>query len=657
MSDLSDTSAIAVEANEMMSGFYMRQRCGAWQIGSDPNHGAVEFKIFFPDPDRDPSQFGGKLGDRRRNQPTYGHPRITSIRVAGSFQEHLGQQNWDFNAGPELTRHPISEGWIWTYHTPMDLPSGFYEYKYRVTFEDGRQRIVGDPCTRYGGREHQNSAFVIGGSCLSDNPIMPISGGRQHLRDQVVYELMIDDFTDEYREGLAPLEAVQQRLDHIEELGANAILFMPWTAWPHAGFNWGYIPHQYFSVEYRYANAINQPAEKLSKLKSLINECHRRGIHVIMDGVFNHVGDMDEDEGVANGFPYRWFYQDTRDCPYVGEFGGTFPGLLDLDYHNPCTQQFIRDACFYWMDQFCIDGIRFDNTVNFYDPPESPKGLPQLIDDIHTHAVDPNFSTTLEHIDISAAAVTRDVDATSYWNNAFYERMFDYLWTGRIDQRLLRAINSHEGLNANQVATTYLGNHDHSHIAYRAGERAYQGAAYWYRIQPYAIAMFTSPGAPMIHNGQEFAEEHRLMEDDHGTGRRVKPRPLRWGFKNDSFGRPTFNLFAKLSHMRRQFPGLRSDNVYPATWETWQTQFNPAGYGIDVARQLVIYHRWGATDDGRLQRFMIVLNFSPNNQTVDVPFTENGVWTDLLNDQQVNVEGNRLQNVEVGSNWGRVFYQ
>src|SRR5205823_13269696 len=101
--------------------------------------------------------------------------------------------------------------------------------------------------------------------------VAPLAGGRKHLRDLIVYELMIDDFTDEYRGARAPLDAVRDKLDYLAQaLGINAILFMPWTAWPGDGCNWGYNPYQYFSVEYRYANAVNEPAEKLSWLKRLI---------------------------------------------------------------------------------------------------------------------------------------------------------------------------------------------------------------------------------------------------------------------------------------------------------------------------------------------------------------------------------------------------
>jgi len=638
-----------------VAGMYMAERFGAWQVGDDAAHGRVEFKLFIPDRTRAPEQF-----EPHPARPRYGDPRIASVRVAGDFQHHLGQTDWDFDHGPELTRAPHAKGWVWSHRSDVELPEGFYQYKYVVRFEDGTLRKVGDPCTRYGGRDHQNSGFVIGGSRPDENTVTPVSGGRKHLRDLIVYELMLDDFTDEFREARAPLDAVRDKLDYLQhELGVNAILFMPWTAWPSASYSWGYIPYQYFSVEYRYANALGAPSEKLSWLKRLVDDCHRRGLHVIMDGVFNHVGDVGLSGDVANGFPYRWLYQDDADSPYVGQFGGTFPGLLDLDYHNGCTQEFIRDVCFYWIDTFGIDGVRFDNTTNFVVSDQGKldsRGLPRLLEDIRAHVGDPRFSLTLEHLDLSAAGVTNRTGATSYWNNELYQRTFDALWSGRIDPRILGALDTHRGLEPDKVATTYLSNHDHSHLAWQAGARNGDGALEWYRVQPYAIALMTAPGAPMIPNGQEFAEDYWIMEDDKGTSRRIRPRPLRWDFKADSIGSAVFRLFSTLARIRLQYGGLRSDNVYPDRWEEWQTQLDPQGYGVDVGRGLVVYHRWGAGDEGALQRFMIVLNFSGDAQPVTLPFAANGAWEDLLSGWRVNVADYRFA-FTVGSNWGHVFFQ
>src|SRR5207244_3295317 len=116
--------------------------------------------------------------------------------------------------------------------------------------------------------EDQNSGFVIGGSSPADNVVTPVAGGRKHLRDLVVYELNIDDFTEEYRGLSAPVQAVRNRLDYLQkQLGINAIEFLPWTTWSGPGYSWGYNPVQDFAVEYRYVTDLGAPAEKLSLLK------------------------------------------------------------------------------------------------------------------------------------------------------------------------------------------------------------------------------------------------------------------------------------------------------------------------------------------------------------------------------------------------------
>jgi hypothetical protein len=177
---------------------YMQQRCGAWQVGTNASQGAVAFKLFVPDRNSAAQVDLGSPGATARPL-TNGDPRIASIQVGGSFQNSLGQTDWDWSTAPALTAAATTEGTFWTYTTPVDLPSGFYEYKYFVTFNDGSTRVVGDPCARYGGSENQNSAFVIGGSPPGSNVVRPLGGPRLPLRDLVVYELMIDDFTDEYR--------------------------------------------------------------------------------------------------------------------------------------------------------------------------------------------------------------------------------------------------------------------------------------------------------------------------------------------------------------------------------------------------------------------------------------------------------------------------
>src|SRR5262249_5525715 len=155
---------------------------------------------------------------------------------------------------------------------------GFYEYKYFVEFENGTTRLVGDPCTKYGGATNQNAGFVI--DMTADLPVKPLKGGRKALKDMVVYELMIDDFTAEVRGTRAPLDALQDKIQHLIHLGIDAVELMPWTAWPSNDFGWGYNPYAYFSVAYKYTLDPQNPTNKLVYLKKFINLCHENGIAV-----------------------------------------------------------------------------------------------------------------------------------------------------------------------------------------------------------------------------------------------------------------------------------------------------------------------------------------------------------------------------------------
>jgi pullulanase len=255
----------------------------------------VTFKLFVPDGERVPSQYEGG-----------GLPRLTNVFVAGSFQNPATKE-WSIDTPVQMTPSDFSDpelkGIVYT-HTTAPLPDGFYEYKYLVHFENADPRLLTDPCARYGGVENQNSGFVVGGAVETVKPL----ASRLPYKDLIVYELMIDDFTANLKKpGEAPLETIVRKLDDLVALGINAIEFMPWTAWtypddPNSDFSWGYNPVQYFSVAHKYTLNTGTETDKLVFLKRLINACHARNIHVIMDGVFNHADAIPPDRG----FPYYW---------------------------------------------------------------------------------------------------------------------------------------------------------------------------------------------------------------------------------------------------------------------------------------------------------------------------------------------------------------
>ena len=150
--------------------------------------------------------------------------------------------------------------------------------------------------------------------------------------------------------GRAALPASSRRLDHLVELGVNAIQILPPAEFP-GGFSWGYNPSSIFTVETDYGGP--------DALKQLIRAAHERGLGVICDVVYNHFGNGDAAVWRFDGWHQGdkggiYYYNDWRD---LTPWGHTRP-----DYGRPEVRQFLRDNALMWLEQYRFDGLRWDAT-------------------------------------------------------------------------------------------------------------------------------------------------------------------------------------------------------------------------------------------------------------------------------------------------------
>jgi pullulanase len=613
--------------------------------------GQQNISLFVPDNAVDPSQY-------IRGGPS----RIVSVSLIGDFQHIVVPKanDWDAANALPLTRVNHPKGFLHSYNFLKPLPPGYYQYKFVVTFQNGTVRQIGDPCTKYGGDSDDRSAFVVGGSPVVAKPIAV----RLPPGDLQIYELMIDDFTSGFRNNLAALDAVVTKLDTLAALNVNAIEFMPWTAWPDDSglttFSWGYNPAYFFSVESSYMVDPGNPLDRLSRLANLVNECHKRELGVILDIVLQHASQG----ATTNGFPYYWLWQNANECPFVGSFvqAPTF-GSLPLDYDNLCTQQFATDVCTYWIDRFQLDGLRFDQVTGFDNPQFPSKGAPGLIAALNTHLQTNNIKNVALMLEDSwgfdAVGDANNIKPTGAWFDMFRSGPFGifsgFAVVNHIDTTYMRILNSSLDFNFPIGPVNYIENHDHGSVTCRVGSRSH-----WFKVQPYLIALAACPGAMLIHNGQEWGQFEDIWEDDNNApyaNRRVQPRPLLWAQAADTIGTAFISIHQLLLGMRQNHPGLRSPNFYPSFYDQQWTSLSPEGYGIDVNRQIVIFHRWGNDASGTLERFIIVLNFNDFDQSVSVPFPANGIWSDLINGNgTVEVQNFWLNGYLIPSNWGCVFW-
>jgi 1,4-alpha-glucan branching enzyme len=620
----------------------------------------VQFKTFIPDHAIDQNQYYQEFCIRDGTGNIIctnrgGDPGIASIQIIGDFQKMLpGGKDWDIASAPAMKparKFPdppeAPKGWLYESDV-LQLQDGFFQYQLAVTYNGSvEQRTVCDPCTKYHDYTdgQDRAGFVIGG-------IPPIQvaalANRLPLKDLIIYELHLEDFTWEFRGNEAPLQAMQEKIRYLKELGVNAVEILPWTGSPGGGYSWGYMPFLYFSVTNRYTDDKKYPLEKLSQLKALINALHKEGIHVIMDGVYNHI---------AEEFPYKQIYRDKDLSPFIGNFGEwAFGNNQDLDYNNRCTQEFILDVCKYWLDIFKVDGIRFDYVKGFCDPGDTQHGLSKLITDLRNYiAQDPARKNTALILELLSGYECIDtmnkVNADGCWLDTAFWTYFDSLRQKRINKEIMRALNSSKDFGPGKVPVTYLQNHDHRTLVNQIGYD-HNNRPSWWLTQPYLLSLFTTPGAILLYSGQEWGEDAWMPEGSEegasGTSR-VIHRAIHWSSAGDQHGKRIGDLYRPLIKLRKTHPSLRSPNFYP---DDYSTAFNNQGYGFNEEKQVVIFHRWDDTE-----RIMVVINFSQGDQTVNIPFPSNGTWIDILNGGGRSVSDYWLYGQTVNSNWGNIYWQ
>ena len=375
-----------------------------------------------------------------------------------------------------------------------------------------------------------------------------------------------------------------------------------------------------------------------------------------MDVVLQHA----QPGATDSGFAYYWLWQQPNESPFVGKFTERRhvrePAARLLQQLHPAVRRRrllllggeVRDR---------RPAVRPDVGLPPRRPadPGHPRGDPG-----HprpARGVGGSFAYIIEDTwDYSAVDATNKVNATNCWYDVMRSHPANYIsYDHHVDTQFLRVLNAGKDFNAGKGPVTYLENHDHSTITLSAG-----GRGLWYRLQPYIIALYTTPGAVMVANGQEFGRVEFLWENDGdkpANEKRVQPRPLRWAEADDGPGQALRDKYARLAKIRADHPGLRSSNFYPDFYDEAWAHFGPGGYGVDVDKQVVIYHRWGPAEDHRTERFIVLLNFSGYDQWVDLPFPTNGDWDDLLNGFRVHVSDYWIRNFRVSSYWGHVFYQ
>lgn len=323
-------------------------------------------------------------------------------------------------------------------------------------------------------------------------------------------------------------------LDHAIELGLNGLLLGP-------VFESG--THGYDTRDYR---RIDPRLGDDGDIDRLIAACRDRGLRILLDGVFNHVGTdfplfrlaLTEGEGspASRSFRFHWGHTNDLGLPAYDCFEG-HQTLVEFNHDAPEVADLVVDVMTHWLGRG-IDGWRLDAA---YAVPESFWG--QVLPRVRERHPDAYFLGEVIHGDYPAFVAATGVDSVTQYE------LWKAIWSSLASANfweLSHALGRHDSFLRTFVPQTFLGNHDVTRIATQIDDRRHLGHAY--------AVLFTVGGTPSVYYGDEVGytgtKEQRVGGDD-------QVRPVMPASPTDlTLGKDVFATVQELVGVRRRHPWL-----------------------------------------------------------------------------------------------------
>ena len=410
------------------------------------------------------------------------------------------------------------------------------------------------------------------------------------------------------------LRALCNWLPYLQELGVNALLLGPVLE----SSAHGYDTADLFTVDRRLGTNTD--------LKTLVAACHERGLRVVLDAVFHHVGRdfwaFRDVQVRGEASPYRdWFFIDfagrssASDAFSYEGWDGHFD-LVKLDTANPDVREHLFSAARLWLSEFGVDGLRLD-AADVLDP--------AFRHDLAAHCrnVKPDCWLVGEvvHGDYRNWAGPEKLDATTNYE------LYKGLYSSHNDRNYFEVAHTLKrqfgaaGVYRHFTPYTFADNHDVPRIASILHDPAH--------LYPLHILLFTVPGVPSLYYGSEWGV---TGEKAPGSDAPLRPPLTPEQLGNVGQEPDLYPVVQRLVSLRHELPVLR--------------------YG-DLQEQLVASEQLVFTRSWEGETVLVAVNASSEPVTVRVPDLS-GIWSDLLNPGET-FSGEGGLELPLPATWGRVL--
>ncbi len=450
---------------------------------------------------------------------------------------------------------------------------------------------------------------------VDPNPSVP-AFTEPTFNTMVIYELHVGTFNNTFKGAV-------QELDYLKSLGINAVEVLPITQNPlfpdhtPADHDWGYDGVQFFAIKSKYGTPQD--------FKQFVIQCHQRQIAVIVDVVYNHL--------IGNNLLNQFGGFTLPQIPngiylYGGDRAATSFGPRP-DYGRPQVRQYIIDNALSLLRDYGVDGLRFDDTIDIrtfgqaHTTNNEGVALLQEINSAYrtTDPKQPGKITIAEDLqssgDVTLQSGATGLEFNSQWDDTMVNTMRGVVTQINDSDRDIAAVKGAiEKKMASDVFARVIYTENHDQVGHPPGQdrlpamidRNINTSIFAKKRSTLAAAvMLTSPGIPMIFQGQEMLETRAF------------------GFNtptNVDFGRATDPNFKGIVQMYRDLIALRRNVAGTARGLTGQ---NLNVFHADNTNKMLAYHRWengGPGDD-----VVVVANFSNvPMQNLNIGFPRQGQW-------------------------------
>ena len=569
--------------------------------------------------------------------------RLSLFAPYKEFVYVLGDFN-DWSPSADYLMHKETHGadstWFWLEIDDLS-PGQEYAFQYLV---DGDLRIA-DPYSEL--TLHPEDDPYIPSSIYQDIPAYPygktsFSVGvlqpgadeynwnvtnyeRPEIKDLVIYELLLRDFLSKHS-----YQTLIDTLDYLDRLGVTAIELMPVNEFE-GNLSWGYNPAFHIALDKYYGTQ--------KAFKAFIDAAHSRGIAVILDVVLNHAFGRSPIIRLWNEGDYG---APKSENPYANSIAKhPYNVGYDLNHESPATRYFSKRVMQYWLEEYKIDGFRFDlskgftqvdnlNNVGAWGSYDASRIAIWKDYNNFIRSIDSTAYVILEHFSDNSEEKVLVNEGMLVWGNMNHE--YNEATMG-YNSDLRGVLSSHRGFSQRNLIG-YMESHDEQWLMFKNIAFGNSSADYNIRDLPTALDrmklagafFFTLPGPKMLWQfgelGYGYGDYGEQCLNDASycpsfAPGRTAVKPIRWDYRDDAERYALYETWANIIALRKASLAFTSPESFTHQLQT-STKIIRLSHGEE--------------------KVVIVGNFGVNTVFGTINFPEDGQWFDYLNKtvQQVN---------------------